>query len=149
MIEAIPGEARSAGEFVSDHGDPIEQSIVVTTRGLSKSYKGVTALKSLELEVPKNSIVAFLGPNGSVKTTTIKLLLGLARPTTGSATMFGLDIVRDSIEIRKRVGYLAQDPRYYDHMTARQTLRFKHGSSMLGPEPKSRPELPTCLRSSV
>ena len=91
---------------------------------LSKSYKNVQALKALNLEVKKNSIFGFLGPNGAGKTTTIKLLLGLARPTDGTATVFGHDISQESIEIRKRVGYLAQNPRYYNHMTARQTLRF-------------------------
>ena len=64
--------------------------------GLTKTFKGVNALKSLDLTVRKNSIFGFLGPNGAGKTTTIKLLLGLARPTDGSATVFGLDIVRDS-----------------------------------------------------
>ena len=74
--------------------------------------------------MPQNSICGFLGPNGAGKSTTIKLLLGLTRPTTGRAEVFGMDSVRDSVAIRQRVGYLAQDPRYYDHMTARETLRF-------------------------
>jgi ABC-2 type transport system ATP-binding protein len=98
--------------------------LVIETHGLGKTYKDVTALKSLDLTVSKNSIFGFLGPNGAGKTTTIKLLLGLARPTAGSATVFGHDIVHDNVEIRKRVGYLAQDPRYYEYMTARQTLRY-------------------------
>ena len=97
---------------------------VISTRGLSKSYRGVDALRGLDLEVPRHSIFGFLGPNGAGKTTTIKLLLGLARPTGGAGTIFGLDVVRDSLAIRRRVGYLAQEPRYYDGMTARQTLRF-------------------------
>jgi len=74
--------------------------------------------------VPHNSICGFLGPNGAGRSTTIKLLLGLTRPTEGRAEVFGMDSVRDSVAIRQRVGYLAQDPRYYDHMTARETLRF-------------------------
>jgi ABC-2 type transport system ATP-binding protein len=78
----------------------------------------------LDLKVPRNSIFGFLGPNGAGKSTAIKLLLGLIKPTGGSAAIFGLDSVRDSIAVRKRVGYLAQDPRYYDHMSARETLRF-------------------------
>jgi ABC-2 type transport system ATP-binding protein len=94
----------------------------------------VTALKSLDLTVSKNSIFGFLGPNGAGKTTTIKLLLGLARPTAGSATVFGHDIVHDNVEIRKRVGYLAQDPRYYEYMTARQTLRYTAHFFFAGPE---------------
>ncbi|MCC6192657.1 MAG: ABC transporter ATP-binding protein, partial [Anaerolineales bacterium] len=90
----------------------------------------------LSLRVPKNSIFGFLGPNGAGKTTTIKLLLGLARPTSGAAAVFGRDIARDSAEIRKRVGYLAQDPRYYEHMTARETLRFTLRFFFSGPPDK-------------
>lgn len=97
---------------------------VIDTRGLSKTYKGVNALQPLDLQVQKNTIYGFLGPNGAGKSTTIKLLLGLSRPTSGTALVFGQDIVRNSTDIRRRVGYLAQDPRYYDHMTARETMRF-------------------------
>mgnify|MGYP001044566906 FL=1 len=98
--------------------------ITIETKDLGKTYRGVQALKSLSLTVRQNSIFGFLGPNGAGKTTTIKLLLGLTRPTSGSARVFGLDIVNDSVAIRKRTGYLAQDPRYYENMTARQILRF-------------------------
>jgi ABC-2 type transport system ATP-binding protein len=97
---------------------------VIQTQGLSKVYKGVAALQGLNLNVPRHSIYGFLGPNGAGKSTTIRLLLGLARPTGGRAALFGLDSVRDSVLIRQRVGYLAQDPRYYAHMTARQTMRY-------------------------
>jgi ABC-2 type transport system ATP-binding protein len=97
---------------------------VIQTQALTKAYKGVAALQNLNLCVPRNSIYGFLGPNGAGKSTAIRLLLGLARPTGGRAALFGLDSVRDSAAIRQRVGYLAQDPRYYAHMTARQTLRY-------------------------
>ena len=107
--------------------------MVIRTQGLSKSYKDVQALQSLDLQVPKHSIFGFLGPNGAGKTTAIKLLLGLTRPTTGGGAVFGQDIVQDSVEIRKRVGYLAQDPRFYGHMTARETLRFKARFYYRGP----------------
>ncbi len=100
------------------------EPMVIQTRGLSKTYKEVRALNGLDLNVPKNSIFGFLGPNGSGKSTTIKLLLGLIRPTAGSATVFGEDIRRGSVAIRKRIGYLAQDPRYYEYMTARETVRY-------------------------
>ena len=98
--------------------------LAIQTRGLVKTYRGVEAVRGIDLEVQRNTIFGFLGPNGAGKTTTIKLLLGLVRPTSGTATVFGQDIGRDTLEIRRRVGYLAQDPRYYEHMTARETLRF-------------------------
>jgi ABC-2 type transport system ATP-binding protein len=109
-------------------------TLVINTQGLTKTFKGVNALQSLDLKVPKNSIFGFLGPNGAGKTTTIKLLLGLARPTGGSASIFGLDSVADSTDIRKRVGYLAQDPRFYEGMTARETLRFTARFFFSGPK---------------
>ena len=101
-----------------------EMPAAVRTHGLTKTYRGTPALKALDLRVPRHSIFGFLGPNGAGKSTTIKLLLGLTRPTSGSGAVFGLDIVRESVAIRGRVGYLAQDPRFYEHMTARETLRF-------------------------
>ena len=107
--------------------------LVIDTHGLSKSYKQVNALKPLSLQVPKNSILGFLGPNGAGKTTTIKLLLGLIRPTSGSASVFGLDMARDSVAIRARVGYLPQDPRFYEHMTARQILDYTAHFFFKGP----------------
>ena len=97
---------------------------VIETRGLGKAYRNVAALKPLDLKVARNSIFGFLGPNGAGKTTTIKLLLGLARPTGGNALVFGRDICREGDEVRRRIGYLAQDPRFYEYMTARETLRF-------------------------
>ena len=107
---------------------------VIETQGLSKSYNGVDALKALNLQVPKNSIFGFLGPNGAGKSTAIKLLLGLIHPTGGSGTVFGYDTVQKSPEIRTRVGYLAQDQRFYGHMTARETLRFTAGFFYTGPK---------------
>ena len=111
--------------FADDQELPMATTdLVIETHGLSKTYKDTAALKSLNLQVHPNSIFGFLGPNGAGKTTTIKLLLGLAQPTGGGATVFGHDIMHASVEIRKRVGYLAQDPRYYEYMTARQTLHY-------------------------
>lgn len=101
--------------------------LVISTRGLAKTYRGVEALKPLNLEVPRNSIFGFLGPNGAGKSTTIKLLLGLIKPTSGGGSMFGLDIVNESARIRKKIGYLPQNPTYYDYMTAREILRFTAG----------------------
>src|SRR5512138_4043727 len=97
---------------------------VISTEGLGKSFGDVPALKSLDLRVPPKSIFAFLGPNGAGKTTTIKLLLGLLQPTRGRGQILGMDLVRESVDIRARIGYLPQDPRFYEHMTARQMLEY-------------------------
>ena len=102
----------------------MKQTSVIQTDGLSKSFGDVKVLKSLDLKVPPHAIFGFLGPNGAGKSTTIKLLLGLIQPASGRGEIFGLDIVRDSLAIRHRVGYLAQHPRFYSHMTSRETLRF-------------------------
>lgn len=108
--------------------------IVIQTKGLSKHYKSINALSDLDLTVHKNSIFGFLGPNGAGKTTTIKLLLGLTKPTAGSGMIFGHDIVDESIAIRRRIGYLPQDPRFYEYMTARETLDFTARFFFKGPE---------------
>jgi len=106
---------------------------VIQTQALNKSYKKFKALTSLDLQVQKNSIFGFLGPNGAGKTTTIKLLLGLIKPSDGGGTVFGLDIVHESVAIRSRVGYLPQDPRFYDYMTARQILEYTAKFYFKGP----------------
>jgi ABC-2 type transport system ATP-binding protein len=107
---------------------------VIHTQELTKTYKGVNALQGLSLKVPKNSIYGFLGPNGAGKSTTIKMLLGLTRPTAGKALIFGKDITQESLAVRRKVGYLAQDPRYYEHMTAKQTLRYTARFFYSGPK---------------
>ena len=90
-----------------------DQSFAVYTEGLSKSFGDVAALKGLNLRVPEKSIFGLLGPNGAGKTTTIKLLLGLLRPTSGRGALLGQDIQKSSVEVRRRIGYLAQNPSYY------------------------------------
>src|SRR4028119_751740 len=101
-----------------------ETPAVIEIKGLAKTYGQVTALKPLDLGVARGSIFGFLGPNGAGKSTTMKLLLGLTRPTSGSGSVFGKDILSEDFQIRRRVGYLAQAPRFYGHMSARETLRF-------------------------
>jgi ABC-2 type transport system ATP-binding protein len=110
--------------------------LVIDMHGMTKAYKSVQVLKSLDLRVHQNSIFGFLGPNGAGKTTTIKLLLGLIRPTAGTATVFGMDSISQSVDIRARVGYLPQEPHFYEYMTARQTLRFTARFFFKGPKHK-------------
>ena len=111
--------------------------LVIEIHGLSKTHNHarIRALKGLNLQVGRHSIFGFLGPNGAGKSTAIKLLLGLARPTAGTATIFGQDVVRDGTAVRQRVGYLAQDPRFFENLTARETLRFVAGCFYRGPKP--------------
>jgi ABC-2 type transport system ATP-binding protein len=104
------------------------------TDGLTKAYDGVNVVDGIDLVVPDRSVYGFLGPNGAGKTTTMKMLLGLIRPTAGSGTVLGMDIASESEEVRRRVGYLPQDPRFYPHMTARETLTFSAGFFFSGPE---------------
>ena len=107
---------------------------VIETIGLGKSFGAVKALQNVHLKVPRHSIFGFLGPNGAGKTTLMKVLLGLTRPTSGSGTIFGHDIVTESVAIRERIGYLAQQPRFIEHMTARDNLLFTAKFFFNGPQ---------------
>ena len=100
--------------------------MVIETHGLFMQYRRTVALGGLDLAVPEGRISGFLGPNGSGKTTTIKILLGLAHPTAGEAFVFGQPATEDSssLEIRKRVGYVSEDKRLYPFMTGEQILDF-------------------------
>ena len=111
-----------------------QDPIIINTDELCKNYDGIEALKNLNLKVRRNSIYGFLGPNGAGKTTTIKLLLGLIKPTSGTGSIFNQDIIRESLDIRARVGYLPQDPRFYEDMTSREILRFTARFFFSGPK---------------
>jgi len=104
-----------------------ESRTAIELHGLSKAFGDFYAVKGLNLQVPKNSVFAFLGPNGAGKTTTIKLLLGLANPTSGGGTILGHDLISENRRIRFRVGYMAQNQQYSQNMTPRQILRFAAG----------------------
>ncbi len=95
----------------------------LTLNGLSKRYGTVAALTDLTLDVPAGSIFGFLGPNGAGKTTALKILAGLSRATSGTATIDGVPVGVQGAH-RSRVGYLAQEPRFYGWMTGRQTLEY-------------------------
>jgi len=98
----------------------------ISITDLSKHYPGVRALESLSLEVPEGSIYGFLGANGAGKTSTLKILAGLSRPTNGSATVAGVPLT-DGESYKQAIGYLGQEPRFYGWMTGRQTLRYVAG----------------------
>ena len=100
------------------------RSPAVRTRGLSKSYGNVQALRGVDLEVRTGEIFGFLGPNGSGKTTTIRCLLDLIRPSGGSMRVLGLDPRTESLAVRARVGYLPGELRLDDNITADGVFRF-------------------------
>lgn len=92
--------------------------------GLTKVYKETRALDGVDLTVPEGSIYGFLGPNGAGKTTALRILTGMARPTSGGATVFGHDVVRATNDVRSLIGFLPDVPGYYPWMTAEEFLRF-------------------------
>ena len=99
----------------------------ISCRDLTKRYGTVVALDGLDLEVPRGSLFGFLGPNGAGKTTVMRILLGLGRATSGTASVLGLDAGSDSLRIRARVGYLPQQPRFPPELTAREVVRYARG----------------------
>jgi ABC-2 type transport system ATP-binding protein len=101
-----------------------ERMPAVEIAGLSKLYGEARALDGVDLIVPEGSVFGFLGPNGAGKTTTLRILAGLARPTQGSARVFGLDSTRDADAVHALIGYLPDVPGFYKWMTAEQYLQL-------------------------
>lgn len=97
---------------------------VIATEGLTKHYGSVQALVDLTLDVNAGEIFGFLGPNGAGKSTMIRTLLGFLHPTRGSATVLGLDVVADSVEIRRRTGYLPGGIALYDSLSGADALEY-------------------------
>ncbi len=98
--------------------------MIIETTDLSKRYGRQTAVNSLSLTVDEGEIFGFLGPNGAGKTTTLLMLLGLTRPSGGSATVCGLDPVRMAREVKRHVGYLPENVGFYGDMDAVQSLEY-------------------------
>jgi ABC-2 type transport system ATP-binding protein len=98
--------------------------MLLQTEHLTKSYDGFRALDDLNLTVGAGEVFGLLGPNGSGKTTALRLLLGFLRPTSGRATVAGHDCWADSVRARRHVSYLPGELRLYENMTGRQLVRF-------------------------
>jgi ABC-2 type transport system ATP-binding protein len=116
-----------------------EPIAVIATNGLTKHYGKVQALVDLTLEVRAGEIFGFLGPNGAGKSTMIRTLLGFLLPTQGSATVLGLDVTTDSVEIRRRIGYLPGGIALYDSLSGKDALDYL--VDLQGREPVRRDEL--------
>jgi ABC-2 type transport system ATP-binding protein len=97
---------------------------VIDTCQLNKKFGSVTALRSLDLQIKEGEIYGLLGPNGSGKTTTLRLLMGFLRPTSGSAQIAGLDCWHQSLAVRGHVGYLPGELRLYPSLSGHQIIRF-------------------------
>lgn len=101
-----------------------ESPLAVHTRALRKVFGGHAAVEGLDLEIARGEIFGLLGPNGSGKTTTIRMLCGLVEPTSGDATVVGFDVRTQPERIRQNIGYMSQRFGLYDDMTVRENLRF-------------------------
>lgn len=102
-------------------------NLAVETWSLSKDFGGARVLHEISLAVPRGSVFALLGPNGSGKSTLLKLIIGLQSPSAGGGLCLGLDLLTRGEEIREKVGFLSEEPRFYGYMTVRQLLRFTGG----------------------
>ncbi len=104
----------------------MKHAYAIETDSLTKYYGDFEAVRGLTMRVPKGTITGFLGQNGAGKSSTIRMLLGMSRPTRGNGRVLDSDVAdeRQSIEMRKRVAYVAEDKRLYDYMTVRQMIDF-------------------------
>jgi ABC-2 type transport system ATP-binding protein len=102
----------------------METQVMIQTDALTKTYNGQTAVDHLSFSVKAGEIFGFLGPNGAGKTTTLLMLLGLTEPTSGTATVVGVDPVRDPITVKRNIGYLQENMGFYRDLDARQMLRY-------------------------
>ena len=102
----------------------METKAIISTEDLTKIYNGQTAVDHLSFSIMEGEIFGFLGPNGSGKTTTLLMLLGLTEPSSGSARVLGFDPAREPIKIKGMIGYLPENVGFYGDLNARQALRF-------------------------
>src|SRR6201996_6040722 len=115
---------------------------MIEVENLSKTYAGFRAVQGISFHVNKGEIVGFLGPNGAGKSTTMKVLAGYLPPTDGKISIAGFDVVNDSIEVRKRIGYMPENVPLYTDMRVNEFLRFRAElKKVAGKKIKERVEL--------
>lgn len=101
--------------------------LAISTKRLAKTFNGKEVIRSCNMSVEKGAIYGFVGKNGAGKTTVIKMLLGLLKPTAGEATVLGLDTIKDNLEIVRRTGSLVETPVFYEHLSALDNLEIHLG----------------------
>jgi drug efflux transport system ATP-binding protein len=115
--------------------------VAIETVALHKRFGSLVAVQSLSLSIRRGEVFGLLGSNGSGKTTTIRMLTGLMAPTSGQATVAGIDVVRNPEAVRHRLGYMSQRYGLYDDLTVEENLRFYAGLyGLVGAEGRSRVE---------
>lgn len=102
----------------------MSQGLAIDVAGLTKRFGTKTVVNAFDIQVPKGEVWGFLGPNGSGKTTTIRMLCGLLRPDAGQGTCLGYDVLRQSAEIKAHVGYMTQKFSFYEDLSIRENLEF-------------------------
>jgi len=102
----------------------MDNPIIIETSHLTKEYNGHAAVDDLSFNMKEGEIFGFLGPNGAGKSTTLLMLMGLTQPTSGSASVWGLDPVRQARDIKKIVGYLPENVGFYGDLNAEESLRY-------------------------
>lgn len=102
----------------------IRDATMIKVEGLTKRYNRFTAVQGINFEVPKGRIVGFLGPNGAGKTTTMRILTCFLPPTSGTASVAGFDVLKQPMEVKKRIGYLPESPPVYPEMEVHEYLSF-------------------------
>jgi ABC-2 type transport system ATP-binding protein len=100
----------------------MDNSPAIKLSGVRKVYGDVVAVERLDLEIGRGEVLGLLGPNGSGKSTTIKMTMGLVKPTEGSVNVLGIDALKDPIGIKKLIGYVPESPRIYEFLTALEFL---------------------------
>ena len=102
----------------------MDADLAIDVRGLTKTFGKRTAVNHVDIKMPRGQVWGFLGPNGSGKTTTIRMLCGLLKPDAGEGTCLGYDIIRNSRQIKNNVGYMTQKFSYWEDLSIRENLEF-------------------------